>query len=192
MAKGILIVYTGASGVGKGTILKRLLAKDDNLKLSVSATTRSPRPGETDGVDYYFVDKPEFEKLINNDGLLEHANYCGNYYGTPKKPVYDNLENGYDVILEIEVNGFLQVKEKCPDSITIFIMPPSLEELERRLNGRGTETKEVINDRLQAAKKEITFADQFDYIVINDDLDVATQEALDIINNIRKERNNKE
>ncbi|MBE6823822.1 MAG: guanylate kinase [Ruminococcaceae bacterium] len=189
MAKGLLIVYAGASGVGKGTIMKQLLNSDSNFRLSVSATTRAPRPGEIDGVHYSFVTKDEFQKLINNDGLLEYANYCGNFYGTPRKAVYDMLDAGIDVFLEIEIKGFLQIKEKYPECVTIFLLPPSIDELERRLVGRGTEEYDVIKKRLQAAKEELTYADQFDYTVINDDVNRATKEVLDIISNIKKERN---
>lgn len=189
MDKGLLIVYAGASGVGKGTIMKRLLNADDNFKLSVSATTRAPRPGETHGVEYFFVSKEDFENLIAQDGLLEYATYCDNYYGTPKKAVFDMLEKGIDVFLEIEINGFLQIKEKYPDCVTIFLLPPSIEELERRLTDRGTETPDVIRQRLDTAQKEIPYAQQFDYNVINDDVERATSEILDIISNIKNERN---
>lgn len=187
MAKGLLIVYAGASGVGKGTIMKQLLKSNDNFRLSVSATTRAPRPGETNGVEYHFVSKEEFEELISSDGLLEYASYCDNYYGTPKKAVYDMLDNGIDVFLEIEIKGFLQIKEKYPDCVTIFLLPPSMEELENRLKGRGTEPPEVIEKRLSTAKEELKFAQQFDYTVINDDVDRATKEILDIISNIKKQ-----
>lgn len=189
MAKGLLIVYAGASGVGKGTIMKELLKSDDNLKLSVSATTRSPRPGETNGVEYHFVTKDEFEELIKSDGLLEYASYCDNYYGTPRKAVFDMLDKGIDVFLEIEIKGFLQIKERCPDCVTIFLLPPSMDELEKRLVGRGTEPLDVIKKRLDTAREELTYAEQFDYKVINDDVDRAKNEILDIISNIKNERN---
>lgn len=192
MAKGLLIVYAGASGVGKGTIMKELLKSNSNFKLSVSATTRSPRPGETNGVEYHFVTKPQFEELIANDGLLEYASYCDNFYGTPKKAVFDMLDNGIDVFLEIEIKGFLQIKEKYPECVTIFLLPPSVEELERRLTGRGTESADVIKKRLETAKGELTYASEFDYNVINDDVDRAKNEIINIISNIKKERNNKE
>lgn len=192
MAKGLLIVYAGASGVGKGTIMKELLKSNPNFKLSVSATTRSPRPGETNGVEYHFVSKDEFKELIDNDGLLEYATYCNNFYGTPKKAVFDMLQSGIDVFLEIEIKGFLQIKEKYPECVTIFLLPPSIEELERRLTGRGTETEEVIRQRLDTAKSELTYADKFDYNVINDDVDRAKNEIIGIISEIKKERNNKE
>ncbi|MBQ2971823.1 MAG: guanylate kinase [Ruminococcus sp.] len=189
MTKGLLIVYAGASGVGKGTIMKELLKSDSNFRLSVSATTRLPRPGETDGVEYHFVTKADFEELIANDGLFEYASYCDNYYGTPKKAVFDMLESGIDVFLEIEIKGFLQIKEKYPDCVTIFLLPPSMEELEKRLTGRGTEAPEVIRKRLDTAQKELTYAEQFDYTVINDDVERAKNEILTIISNIKKERN---
>ena len=192
MTKGLLIVYAGASGVGKGTIMKELLKSDDNFRLSVSATTRAPRPGETNGVEYHFVTKEDFESLIADDGLLEYATYCDNFYGTPKKAVFDMLDKGIDVFLEIEIKGFLQIKEKYPECVTIFLLPPSLEELEKRLTGRGTETEEVIRKRLDTAKSELTYADKFDYNVINDDVDRAKNEIIDIISNIKKERNNEE
>lgn len=192
MSKGLLIVYAGASGVGKGTIMKQLLSSDENFRLSVSATTRAPRPGETNGVEYHFVTKEDFETMIKNDGLFEYATYCDNYYGTPKQAVFDMLDKGIDVFLEIEIKGFLQIKEKYPQCVTIFLLPPSIEELERRLVGRGTESREVIDKRLAAAKEEITYSDQFDYTVINDDVDRAKEEILNIIYNIKKERNIKE
>lgn len=192
MDKGLLIVYAGASGVGKGTIMKKLLASDENFRLSVSATTRSPRVGETNGVEYHFVSKEDFENMIANDGLFEYATYCDNYYGTPKKAVFDMLDAGIDVFLEIEIKGFLQIKEKYPECVTIFLLPPSIEELKKRLVGRGTETRDVIDKRLSTAKEELTYADKFDYNVINDDVERAKNEILDIIYNIKKERNIKE
>ncbi|MBQ6335984.1 MAG: guanylate kinase [Ruminococcus sp.] len=181
--KGLLIVYTGASGVGKGTIMKKLLAKNPNLRLSVSATTRAPREGEVDGREYYFVTHEQFDELIAQDGFLEHAEYVGNKYGTPKAPVFEMLDEGLDVILEIEVKGFLQIKKACPDCVTIFIAPPSFEELQARLRGRGTEDEEVIAARLETAKNELQSQDLFDYIVVNDDADRAADEVLSIIAN---------
>lgn len=180
-SKGKLIVYTGASGVGKGTIMKRLLDKDDTVRLSVSATTRAPRPGETHGREYFFISKEDFEKMIRENGFLEYASYCGNYYGTPKKAVEDLLKQGLNVFLEIEVQGGVQVLEKCPDCTSIFILPPSYEELENRLRGRGTEPEDVILKRLEAAKSEMQFADRYDYVVVNDDADRAADEILQII-----------
>lgn len=181
--KGLLIVYTGASGVGKGTIMKKLLAKNPNLRLSVSATTRAPREGEVDGREYYFVTHEQFDELIAQDGFLEHAEYVGNKYGTPKAPVFEMLDKGLDVILEIEVKGFLQIKKACPDCVTIFIAPPSFEELQARLRGRGTEDEEVIAARLETAKNELQSQDLFDYVVVNDDADRAADEVLSIIAN---------
>lgn len=180
-SKGKLIVYTGASGVGKGTIMKELLAKDPTVRLSVSATTRSPRPGEENGREYFFVTKDDFKKMISDDGFLEYAPYCDNYYGTPKDAVEEMLEQGLNVMLEIEVKGGLQVIEKCPDCTSIFIMPPSNEELERRLRGRGTETEEVILKRLETAKTEMSFAKEYQYTVVNDDVEKAAEEIIKII-----------
>lgn len=179
--KGLLIVYTGASGVGKGTIMKKLLAANPNLRLSVSATSRPPREGELDGREYYFVSRERFDEMIAEGGFLEHAEYVGNKYGTPKAPVMQMLDEGLDVILEIEVKGFLQVKEAYPACVTIFIAPPSFEELEARLRGRGTETEEVIAERLKTAEQELQSRNLFDYIVVNDDVDRAAEEILSII-----------
>lgn len=187
MNKGLLIVYTGASGVGKGTIMKELLQKNPNLRLSVSATTRAPREGERDGREYYFVSHERFDEMIAEDGFLEHAEYVGNKYGTPKEPVFRMLDEGLDVILEIEVKGFLQVKESCPECVTIFIAPPSFEELKARLHGRGTESKEVIAARLKTAEQELQSKDLFDYVVVNDDLDRAVEEVLSIIADNKKQ-----
>lgn len=179
--KGLLIVYTGASGVGKGTIMKKLLERNAHLRLSVSATTRAPREGEQDGREYYFVSRERFDQLIAEDGFLEYAEYVGNKYGTPKEPVFRMLDEGLDVILEIEVKGFLQVKEACPGCVTIFIAPPSFEELQARLRGRGTETEEVIAARLKTAEEELKSHHLFDYVVVNDDADRAADEVLSII-----------
>lgn len=188
MDKGLLIVYTGASGVGKGTVMKRLLQSNDNLRLSVSATTRAPRPGETNGVEYHFVTEERFLQMISNNELLEHAVYCGNYYGTPEASVRNMLDSGLDVMLEIEVEGYLQIKKLFPDCVTIFVLPPSLEELERRLTGRGTEEEAVVKQRLQRAIEEMSYAQQFDYQVINDDVERTKDEILNIISNIKSER----
>ena len=185
--KGLLIVYTGASGVGKGTIMKELLRKNPNLRLSVSATTRAPREGEVDGREYYFVSHEKFDKMIAEDGFLEHAEYVGNKYGTPKEAVFRMLDEGLDVILEIEVKGFLQIKKACPECVTIFIAPPSFEELQLRLRGRGTEDEEVIAERLKTAERELQHQHLFDYVVINDDVDRAADEVLSIIANRKNE-----
>lgn len=179
--RGLLVVYTGCSGVGKGTIMKEILAKEDDFRLSVSATTRDPRPGEIHGKDYFFVTKEEFEKMIDSDKFLEYATYTDNYYGTPKDAVEEMLSKGYNVFLEIEVQGGLQVLEKCPDCLSIFIIPPSMEELERRLRGRGTEEEAVIVKRMEAAKKEMTFKNRYDYIVMNDVVERAAEEVISIV-----------
>lgn len=180
MNKGMLIVVSGPSGCGKGTILAEVL-KNDKFFYSISATTRNARPGETDGINYYFLTKEKFESLIQNDGMLEYASYCGNYYGTPKKPVEDMLNQGKHVILEIEVQGAMKIKEKCPDALFIFILPPSLKELRRRLNKRGTESEEVIEKRLSEAAGEIEQAYKYDYAMINGELSVAVDDLLAII-----------
>ncbi|WP_029321525.1 guanylate kinase [Butyrivibrio sp. AE3004] len=179
--KGIIVVVSGFSGAGKGTIMKELIKRYDNYELSISATTRNPRPGEENGREYFFVSKEEFEKLIEEDGLIEHANYVGNYYGTPKKFVQEKLDNGKDVILEIEIQGALQIKKKYPQALLLFVMPPSVEELEKRLRGRGTETEDVIHGRLLRAKEEGQGIDEYDNIVINDNLDTCVKEMHEII-----------
>lgn len=179
--RGTLVLYTGSSGVGKGTLMERLLEADKSIRLSVSNTTRKPRKGEIDGVHYNFVTEDEFVDLIKKDGYLEYAKYCENYYGTPKKQVYDLLDEGYNVFLEIEVQGGLQVMEKYPDILSIFILPPSMESLERRLRRRGTEDEETIQMRLAQAKEEMQYKDRYKYNVVNGDLDVAVNEILDIL-----------
>jgi guanylate kinase len=168
----MLIVVSAPSGCVKGTILEEIL-KDDSYYFSVSATTRSPRPGEVDGVNYYFLSKEEFEKRISEDMMLEYAQYCSNYYGTPKKEIQDKLNEGKNVILEIEVNGAMQVKKKCPEAVFIFIAPPSLEELDRRLRKRGTETDDVIKERVSQAARELSCAKDYDYVIVNDALEDA-------------------
>ncbi len=185
--RGTLVLYTGSSGVGKGTIMQRLLELNPNIRLSVSNTTRSPREGEIDGVHYNFVTEEQFKSLIPDDGYLEYAKYCDHYYGTPKKPVEEMIDNGYDVFLEIEVCGGLQVMEKYPDILSIFILPPSMDVLEKRLRKRGTEDEETIKKRLEQAKHEISFKDKYRYNVINGELDKAVDEVLEIL---RKEKSN--
>lgn len=188
MNKGLLVVYAGASGVGKGTIMKRLLSRNENIRLSVSATTRAPREGEVDGREYYFVTRERFDQMIAEDGFLEHAEYVGNCYGTPKEPVFRMLEEGIDVFLEIEIKGFLQIKQSCPDCVSIFIIPPSYEELKLRLTGRGTESPEVIAERLKTAQEELSHQHLFDYVVVNDDVDRAADEVLSILAAVKARR----
>ena len=183
--RGILVLYTGCSGVGKGTIMKELLRRDPNIRLSVSNTTREPRDGEIDGVHYRFVTREEFLALADADGYIEYAEYCDNLYGTPKQHVEELLAAGYDVFLEIEVQGGLQVMEQFPDVLSIFILPPSIEELENRLRGRGTETEEVIRQRLAEAENELAVAQQYRFRVVNDDLNTAVNEVLDILQRYR-------
>ncbi len=191
MSKGTLFIVSGPSGCGKGTVLAEIL-KQDNVYYSVSATTRAPRPGEINGVNYHFLSKDEFEKLIENGGMLEYANYCGNYYGTPKKPVEDMLTEGKNVILEIEVQGALKVMEKCPEAVSVFILPPSLKELRRRLHKRGTETEEVIEKRIGEAAGEIRKAVNYDYVMINGELEIAVSDLLSIINSQKLKKENSE
>lgn len=180
-SKGLLIVYTGASGVGKGTIMKKLLEADCNNRLSVSATTRKPRTGEVNGREYYFISFEEFKQKIDNHCFLEYARYCDNYYGTPKQAVEDMINQGLNVFLEIEVQGGTQIKKNYPDCVSIFIMPPSMEELEKRLRGRGTEREEAITQRLNVALTEIAFADSYDHVVTNIQVDDAVEEIMRII-----------
>lgn len=185
--RGMLVLYTGSSGVGKGTIMQELLKRDKNIRLSVSNTTRSPRKGEIDGVHYNFVTKEQFESLIKKDGYLEYAQYCGNYYGTPKQQVEDLLNQGYDVFLEIEVCGGLQIMEKYPDVLSIFVLPPSIDTLEKRLRKRNTENEETILERLGQAKREISFKDKYKYAVVNDKLEDAVDEIINIIKTKKSE-----
>ena len=172
--KGVLFVVSGPSGVGKGTINKRLFEEfGDRVAYSVSATTREPREGEVNGREYFFISRQEFEKRVANNEFLEHAEYAGNCYGTPRDYVLSLLQRGVSVILEIDVQGAMQVKRRMPESVSVFILPPSFEELEHRLRGRGTETPEKIERRLAAAKAEMARATEYDYQIVNDDLDAA-------------------
>lgn len=168
MNKGVLVVISGFSGAGKGTVTRELLKKYQNYALSVSVTTRDPRPGEIDGKHYFFRTKEEFQELIQKDELVEYAEYVENYYGTPRAYVEEQLEKGKDVILEIEIQGAMKVKEKNPEALFIFVTPPSMEELKRRLIGRGTESMEVINSRLLKAREEAQWMEHYDYLAIND------------------------
>ena len=180
--KAKLIIFTGPSGVGKGTILKEYFNQNKNTKIvySVSNTTRAPRTGEENGVHYFFITKEEFEDLIKKDSFLEWASYSGNYYGTNKNFVKDKLSQGYSVLLEIELQGALQVMEKCPDALSIFIVPPDFDELKRRLIGRHTEDDSAIKKRLEAAKAELSNKDKFKYVIKNDTIENAVGE----LNNI--------
>lgn len=178
--KGLQIILSGFSGSGKGTVVKKLVEKYDNYALSISATTRGPRDNEVENVSYFYITRQEFEELINQDKLLEYAVYSDNYYGTPAEYVYEKRNAGYDVILEIETQGALKVKEKCPESILIFMMPPSIEELRKRLTDRGTENEEEINKRLQQAKRETKVMDRYDYLIINDNVD----DCVELLHNI--------
>lgn len=185
--RGRLFVMTGASGVGKGTVRAKVLERT-RLFYSISMTTRPPRPGERHGVDYYFVDRPAFEALLAQDGFLEHAEYVGHLYGTPKAPVERALARGEDVLLEIEVQGALQVKAKAPEAVLIFLVPPSLSELKRRLVYRGQDPPEKIGKRLERAEWEIGNAHLFDYVVVNDILEEAVQDFLAILTAERRRR----
>lgn len=182
--KGILIVLSGFSGSGKGTIMKELMKKhSDVYALSISATTRAPRVGETDGIEYFFKTKEQFEEMIKNEELIEYAQYVEHYYGTPKAYVTEQLEAGKDVILEIEIQGALKVKEKFPDTLLLFVMPPSAGELKERLVGRGTEKMSVIESRLHRAVEEAEGIENYDYLVINDKLEECVEQVHSIIEN---------
>ncbi|WP_352419950.1 guanylate kinase [Proteiniborus sp.] len=181
MENGLLIVISGPSGVGKGTVCKQLLHDNDKINLSVSATTREPRAGEIDKISYFFIDKEEFESMIVNGEFLEYAYVHGNYYGTPKKYVLDKIEKGNDVLLEIDIQGALKVKEMYPDGVFIFILPPSMEELKKRIINRGTETEDAIEKRFMAAYKEIQYVFKYDYAVLNDEIELAVKRIESII-----------
>ena len=179
--KGVLVVISGFAGVGKGTLVKSLMEKYDNYALSVSMTTRAPRAGEQEGVSYFFVSREKFEQTIKEDGLIEYAEYVGNYYGTPKSYVEDQLSKGKDVILEIEIQGAHNIRKIYPDAVLIFVMPPSAEMLKDRLTGRGTETAEVIKKRMDRAAQEATGIEDYDYIVVNDTVESCTAKLREII-----------
>ena len=178
---GVLVVVSGFAGAGKGTLMKNLISRYENYSLSVSATSRHPRPGEEDGVSYFFKTRDEFEEMIHNDEFLEYAEYVGNYYGTPKAFVEKMLNEGKRVVLEIEIQGAFQIKRKFPQALLIYVMPPSAEELMRRIQGRGTETPEVIKSRMKRAVEEAEGIEHYDYIVINDDIDECTEMMHSII-----------
>ena len=166
--KGLLIVVSGFSGAGKGTLMKKLLEDYEQYALSISMTTRAPREGEVDGREYFFATREQFEDRIKQGGFIEYAQYCENYYGTPKNYVAQQLEAGKDVILEIEIQGAMKVKEQFPDAVLLFVMPPSISVLHQRLVGRGTETEEVIMARLQRAEEEAVGIEEYDYIIVNE------------------------
>ncbi len=179
--RGILLVISGFSGAGKGTVVNRLMEKYDEYALSVSMTSRQPRPGDVEGVNYFFVTREKFEKTIAENGLLEYAEYCGNYYGTPRAFVEEQLSKGKNVILEIEIQGALKIKEKYKDTLLIFVVPPSAAELKNRLVKRGTETEEVINKRLRRAGEESEGIEQYDYVLVNDDLEECVETLHQVI-----------
>lgn len=179
--KGLLVVLSGPAGVGKGTVCSALRAKETDIHYSVSATTRSPREGEVDGVNYFFKSREQFEQMIANDELLEWAEYVGNYYGTPVDFVKDTLNAGKDIILEIEVQGALKVREKFPEGVFVFLIPPSLTELRNRIVGRGTETEDVINKRMTVARAEIDMLKKYDYVVENDEVSLAVERIKSIV-----------
>lgn len=186
MEQGILIVVSAPAGCGKDTILEQALLKNENLFYSVSATTREIRPNETDGVSYHFRTREAFERMIAEGGLLEYTEYCGNYYGTPKKAVEEMLAAGKDVILKIEVEGAMNIKRIFPDCAMIFILPPSFEELSRRLHKRGTEDEETILKRIETARRELTYAENYDYLIVNGELSAAVEDFLAIVSAEKK------
>lgn len=189
--KGILVVVSGFSGAGKGTIMKELLRRYENYALSISVTTRNPRPDEEDGREYFFRTKEEFEELIREDALIEYARYVENYYGTPRSYVEQQLLEGRDVILEIEIQGAMKVKERIPEALLVFVTPPSVEELKKRLEGRGTETADAIASRMSRAGEESEGMEAYDYILVNDDLQECVERMHQIIQSehFRMERN---
>ncbi len=183
--EGILVVISGFAGTGKGSVVNGLMERYEQYALSVSMTTRQPRPGEEEGVSYFFVDKGRFEEEIANGGLIEYASYCDNYYGTPKKYVQQQLEEGRDVILEIEIQGALKIKEQFPKALLLFIVPPSAAELKRRLVSRGTETPEIVEKRMRRAAEEAEGIGRYDYVIVNDSLDDCIGKTHQVIENAR-------
>lgn len=181
MNKGGVFIVSGPSGSGKDTLLVKLFEKMPEIKFSISCITRGMREGEKQGEKYNFITKEEFLGMIERDELLEHNRYVGNYYGTPKAPVMQAVENGCDMVIEVDVNGAEKIREKMPEAVSIFIMPPSFDELERRLSGRGTESAEIVAERMNNSLREIERASEYDYIVINDDIDTAVDDIMSII-----------
>lgn len=181
MSKGLLLVISGFSGAGKGTVMKRMLELHKEYSLSISATTRKPRTGEVDGREYFFKTVEEFEKMIADDALIEHAQYVGNYYGTPKAYVEEQLDKGNNVILEIEIQGAMNIKRMFPDAVLMFITPPTAEELEKRLRGRGTEDEATVMARLSRASEEAEGVENYDYIVVNDEVDACVSRIHEIV-----------
>lgn len=186
MNRGTLYIISAPSGTGKGTIVSEILKADPNIHFSVSATTRAPREGEKDGVNYYFISREEFQGLVDSGGMLEHAEFCGNCYGTPKKAVFDKLAEGHDVILEIETVGAMNVKAACPEAVSVFILPPSLKELRHRLESRGTESEETVAKRIAEARGEIGKARNYDFVVVNDDLEKAIEDVREVMRAAKK------
>lgn len=178
---GKLIVISGPSGAGKSTVIDKVMRNNPNMVFSVSVTTRRPREGEIDGVNYCFIDKPRFDEMVANNELLEYARYVDNYYGSPREAVYNSLSSGKDVVFDIEVQGAMQIKRTCPDAIMIFIIPSSFSEIENRLRVRGTDSDEIIRQRIEAAKRECRYAPDYKYLVLNDDPDTAVAEIKAII-----------
>ncbi len=185
MSKGGVFVVSGPSGSGKDTVLKGLFAENPDILFSISAITRAMRPGEKEGEKYNFISRENFEEMIKNDLLLEHNVFVGNYYGTPRIPVEKAVSEGKDIIIEVDVNGAEQIRRKLPEAVTVFIMPPSFAELKRRLVGRGTESEELIEKRLRSALDEIRRAEEYDYIIVNDDAATASQSLMSVIKSCR-------
>ncbi len=185
MNKGGVFIISGPSGSGKDTLLVELFKKREDIKFSISSITRPMREGEVEGVKYNFISREKFEQMLKDDLLLEHNVYADNYYGTPKLPVIEAVENGFDMMIEVDVNGAEQIRKKLPEAVSIFIMPPSYDELRRRLSGRGTETQEVIDKRMEIALSEISRANEYDYIVVNDDISTAVDDIISVITNSR-------
>lgn len=186
--KGLLIVLSAPSGCGKSTIVHELLKRRQDLEFSISATTRAPREGELDGRDYYFVTRDRFKEMIASDDFLEYAEYVGNFYGTPLPPIREKLEAGRDVLLEIETKGAFQVKEKCPDCLMVFLLPPSFEDLEKRLISRGKDSMEVIAHRLEVARLECMLAEKYDHNIVNDVVERAVSELDTLIDTVKQSR----